>query len=830
MNSSEAVGQDQNDLLYNVNWLLFQELPEKTREVAFHASIPNYFDLVLLYKLHPIENEAQTALEQLSEIDFLQVDKLGIYKISDDLREILLIVYRNPEQIDEFIKLNQIVLNHLNKIDPLPIHEVIYHQLIIDESAGVDLLSQYFESSVECYQLGDAQNLLLIAQDLSSYMSEKSRAWVQYFQARLDFLLRVQGEGEESFKSLRSKAPDNRLRSLAVWHLGQLALRRDEWTNAVKLLRESQKTLLRLGDVHDVIWVMVSLGDVYIDLAENNGGVQPEVERERKPIQKFFFILLNLPFLLLIKIFHNSQAFPGWIGFGWGYQDWIILYLLAQAGNWYRKARRLALKINHIDSINQTTLSQARAEIAMHRWGLAEKTLKNLVIQDKLKNNLYFQAQINLEIGQVWLAKKEIYKAKIALSNALMVFRLTKDHFSAAQSAHQLALVSLQQQDTNTAVKALLEAYQHYQILHDNLSKTQIARELEEIQNTSNLDEESQKDISAVILKQASRSYLVRFPDTLLRWFRRFIYMGSIPLSYLLAIIGGGALVISFSVAESIVRGAANAFSFLDKFVLTLIVIFAFPLVLWGYHLVYGLLGYLFIRFLGNRLVPIQREQPDVITTDANGITIHNPNKPKDRQLQWEEVKTFISADYKLWQRPLSIASRHFLTHKDDSMILEGVTSGYELLIKDILRRVGDKCTVIKIDLVLLANIWTYLIIGISFLLAIFISTTGLATFKICEPVEMDLFSPKILMVFFVFIIFLLPLITLFRVINHRKWVHKATKQKEKTIPNSLLWLATIFLCLLVLIGFIFIFLVKSDTTSCSSQNSLWNYFNWLRG
>ena len=119
------------------------------------------------------------------------------------------------------------------------------------------------------------------------------------------------------------------------------------------------------------------------------------------------------------------------------------------------------------------------------------------------------------------------------------------------------------------------------------------------------------------------RQYLLRFPDRLLRWFRRLALVGALPLTYVLALILSQAFIVTFMVAEGELLLAIygwNAGTALgDAIFLATVAILPVLLILWFYRLVYTLYGVAIVYFLGLRLSPSNENSrvSSLVTTEV---------------------------------------------------------------------------------------------------------------------------------------------------------------------------------------------------------------------
>ncbi len=182
---------------------------------------------------------------------------------------------------------------------------------------------------------------------------------------------------------------------------------------------------------------------------------------------------------------------------------------------------------------------------------------------------------------------------------------------------------------------------------------------------------------------------MVRFPDRLLRWFRRLALLGALPLTYIVTLIFCVAVIVTAMIVEGeflfSLQGWNAATKLDDIAVITAIALLPIPFIIWFYRLTYTLLGIAVVHVLGRRLSPIESEQPGVISCTDESITCEYPRDVQPTKVDWSEVAGVYSLEYRLRTRPFELISGSLLTTAAGAgLVLEGVTTGYSHLLRDV--------------------------------------------------------------------------------------------------------------------------------------------------
>ena len=774
-------------------------LTEPMKKVVLSGVIPNTFNAELIQKITGDESEIGEILETLQQNYFINKGAGDWYYYSADVRETLWELWQDAERKAEFQKANHIALVYFDELagksNPPGLYffqrEALYHRLLEDENAGLEYLADLFERACDQRQIGAAQNFSMQLGQMLPHLSPVVTQYASYYEMRLDFLLNSREKLESRLEMLVSETSDSLLKARAGILLGQVWLTKYEWKKSTDILTASLAESKKLKDWRYSARAMLSLGDVYVDLVENGGGMQSENFTDSGRLSQFLTYLLFLPYLLLDWLRRKIWFLPGWFYFGGNYQDWILNYLLQMAGNWYRKAGLMAQKAeDHTSSLN-ALLSQANVAVQQRREAKAQRIYSKLALLPAVQSSRYRLAQVTYGLGQVSLLAGHGAQASRELQDSLNTFRSFADEENIALVAHALGKTHLLLREADSAAEALLESFQAYREKRNPLSQTQVAWELEQLVEKKQITDLMRQQVQEALVAMQERQYLVRFPSDLLRRFRALAYWVALPLSYVLILFVGIAISLSLIAIEysALQLSSTGTLSQFDIFWLLVVGVLPIFLTFWIIELVYAMIGQAWIYMAGRVRLNSLGEQPDRIVLSPRGIAVDRPGLGEPIQLAWNEVQKLISADYRIWQRTVYLLSRQSLVGEDKSIIIDGITSGYPQIIKEVIEKIGGVAPRINADMVILAHRSTYIAVLVAILHAELLISSGHFDVSVVNENagEVSLFLSGLLVFFLVNIITIFPPLMLWRIYLQRRLFSQQIGHYPKDYRNFVL-------------------------------------------
>jgi hypothetical protein len=117
--------------------------------------------------------------------------------------------------------------------------------------------------------------------------------------------------------------------------------------------------------------------------------------------------------------------------------------------------------------------------------------------------------------------------------------------------------------------------------------------------------------------------------------------------------------------------------------------LFILSVLLLLYSAVYTVVALAVIFFIP--IAALEREQPDYLITDPEGIARYDYKGQRAERLAWSKIQRWIRVDRRLWERPIPLFSMTFLESDDRrDLRIDGITGWYTSVQDDIGRRLID--------------------------------------------------------------------------------------------------------------------------------------------
>ncbi len=767
---------------------LLQDMPDAVSTAVLVSAVPRWFDEALLSRL--IENSVtpETVIETLMDCQLVSRDDDGRFTFISGVRQILL---PRARQVATFNNANQEASDYfIDRAKAAPAftesifqRESIYHQIVLGEACGIRQLLDYVEDNLSQYQNGSAQDAVNIIMELQPSLSEIGRVWQRYLQARMDWVYR---RGQLDF-ALLTGVDEPLIAALAQWHIGQIHLANDNWTQAIQACQQSRCLLEQQDEIAYVGRVMLTLGDAYLSLSQSCGGMIDAEQPDYSRFNQLLNFFQHGPFNLYRYLLTRTSWFPQRRYVGTNYQDWIITFLLRRAGDWYQQAADQFARSQAVSEQLDATIALADVELETGRPTLADKRLDGLLQTQSIRNSPYRLACVYRIKGLVQLAQKRPHLALDYLRPAANFFGQlqAKERLAATQRAigRAYAMVNNKLQ----AEQAFRQSCDEYGLIGDRLTQTQVVWQRETVVSVND---------DRLLLELPERHYISRFPATLLRRFRRLAVLWALPVSYIAGLFMAAAVLISLMIVESIIRIPVQQVGLLaatDLVILILGILLPLPLTLWLYRLFYTMMGVKLIHDLVAEVKPLEKEQPDRIVTSPDQFVITNVIRGKLYKLAWTEVKALVTVDYCLWQRPIHLVSSTFVVKEGSPILFEAITAGYHHLLVDVAERI-KKDAIRSLNFRILGGWSTLIALLVAVLHAFFVVFVfeKVALTGTLEPdaVIVPLHFSSIMVVLVPTLWFLLPAVTMARLLHHHRQIARLEERIPKSRINKALWIS----------------------------------------
>jgi tetratricopeptide (TPR) repeat protein len=798
-------GEQEREVMRELAGAFLKQLPEQVRRVVRLGAIPRSFSARLLIEMAGPEANVPRILETLEEYHFLDHLDDDWYSYERQVREALIATWDDPGMLEDFHEANRKALTYFRNLarsasapDSYAYErEVLFHLLLDNEKEGLDHLAYWFEQACDQYEFGLAQDFTGSLQEALPRLSALSREHHLYYEGRLDFLLEWRPGLAERLASVSSSIIDPLIKARMGILIGQAWLRQFEWSESARTLKSSLAELNRLKDNRYVARAMLVLGEVYENLVENSGGLQPERRETWGWLNRLLHLVFFLPYVVLDWFRRNLRFSPSWFVFGGSYQVWVLNYLLRRAGSWYARAAKSARESADEITVVAALFAQGRVAIGQQRVARAKHIFQELAGLPLVQASRYRSALVLNGFGQISSMKGSASQAKKQLTEALRTFRAFGDTGAAAQAAANLGQVCRQQEGHEASAQAYLESLKAFGLAEQPFSQTLVYWNLADLLAGGRLSEGLRKQVEEALELVPERQYLVRFPDDLLQRFRRLAYLIAIPVSYILILFIGLAAGVTLLLVESFSLQSAAGLSWFSVLILIALTVVPLPVACWIVELIYSVLGQIWLMLLGGRSLGLLAEQPERISLNREGLKrVQAPGRPI-LELALDDLRLLVSAEYRLWKRPIALLSRQFAVSKENHIPLEGVTSGYSALIQDLRGRARGAVSTLEADLVILANRWTFGVMVLALLHSALLVSLGQGAITATVPekgCEQPLILSTLLLFFILNMLVMFPPMMLWRVYAQRRLLARHLAYQPRVLGNALLLVLAVLL------------------------------------
>lgn len=803
-------GAAQDAFALALDGLLAAMSAEQARVLRLSA-VPHWLDAALLAELLGNAADTQHALDLLRPLRLVSWEPDGRFRIHDAARPQLRRQLRAADP-PAWQAANVAAWRYFGRRSaathgerPLTEQvEALYHQLVVDEPAGLAELARLFDEAVWNHQLGLAERTVRVAAEQDELLSATAGSWIRYYEARLAQLLRVGDGGTAVFADLAKAAADPRLVAAAQLGLAQGDVAAQRWQLAVQRLRTAHSDLRQAGMAGpDLARVALALGDAYRDLALRSGGFGFAAAEP----QGLWYRLRLLPYLAVRGMARRWRRAPNlwWWHAGMDYQDWIIAWLLERAQGWYRKADA---DFGATDARGRVDAATALADIQrqLGRWSAARDGYRQLLADGLVAKSPYATARTELGLGAVLSDAGDLAEARQRLTAAGEVFRRFADTAGVAAVGMALGQVAERSGAVEEAVAAYAEAVPALSAAGDLLAATEVDARLAALAAGGSLGADARHGVDQTRAGVSERHYLARFSGSLLVLFRRLAVYVVTPIAFVVGtLLLGIALLMATAALETDVqlwaRGLGSQLPLVQHAMLLAAAGGLALAALWFYPFLHGLLGLFLVRFLGGHLVRIEREQPARVVLAPDGIRLHDGSPDGVSVQPWATARAAEVVDVRTWRRPIHLMSRTAIVGAGGEVLkVEGITARYETLQGQLGRRLPATAVLRRHDYHLLPPQWVFGVLALSVALVALATALGVigsteaevTPFGSSVPILLSLVTPTPMFYLFVTVILLLTTVTHWRLVISTRRMRQVTGLQLGVISPMLLALAAL--------------------------------------
>lgn len=680
---------------------VLDEAGPRQAAVLQYCAIPHWFDAEVLAVLRERADGNDRVIELLRGYSFVRPVGAGRYAYQDDVRAALLAEWR-AERASELGLINRRLAAHFAaRVAAEQSHEVqlpavtitmrphaewdvwrreaLYHLLQADPAAGLAQLRDTFEQAEASYRLGEAEALLQVVADVP--LDQAGERWVRYMRARLARSSLHLDDAIGRLEALLAEPGlEQQLAAEARQTLGDALAEAGQWARATELYRASLAMYQATGNRRRAAEVMLRLGEAYRGLARNTGGWYVPAFAQQPALRALgqaWYWLLALPFVLVAALLRRTPWALPRAQLLSAYQNWLLTRIYRTAQGWYARARAIFAALG--DELGLLQVDQQQAEIVL-LYGYAGDALAQFeqLRQRPAAQPEYRRLWIDADIALARIECGDPAGARALLDATLEGFR------SIGDLRGEAAVLALQGRAAEAgASAAAFAAYQfsldRFRALRYAAAREQALYALRAWQRRVGPGPISEQ-INTLLAREPEKRYVARFPRSLLPLLQGLV-LGVVPLAMLLATIVSPSQVLR-RIGDSQIIEQQTVFNLWNVLVLLVVL----GLLALG---VYALVGLALIFFI--RLEALEREQPDYLITDAQGIARYDYRGTLALRMEWDEVRRWIRVDRRLWQRPMALFSLAFLEAADGSdMRIDGITGWYNGLQRDIAMHLRD--------------------------------------------------------------------------------------------------------------------------------------------
>jgi tetratricopeptide (TPR) repeat protein len=678
---------------------VLDEAGPRQAEVLRRCAIPRWFDLGVLAVLREREDGNDRVLELLRGYSFVRQIGDERYAYHDAVREALLKDWRERRP-DELRTINMRLAEHFGDRvttteglralpKSLPIttvsaapagdwdlwaRESLYHRLMADPQDGLERLHALFDQMEANHRLADAEAVLQVARDAP--LDETGRLWLRYLRARLDHAaLRLDEAAEQIEQILAQPVLDPLLAAEARQTMGEIHAETGQWARATELYHDGLRYFEASGKRHQAAETMLRLGEAYQGLGLNTGGWHvPAYPRNTfwRLLGQAWQWLLSLPFLLVAFFLRRTPwtlPRPEHLA---SYQNWLLVRLYRTAQGWYERAREAFADLG--DDAGSLRAEQHLAEILL-LFGYADDALKRLDALRALPaaRDPYVQLWIDCGRAAALLAQDHVAEGRALLDDALPRFRELGD------IRREAAVLALQARaaeiagDADAALEHYRDSLTRFRALRYTAAREQALYALRAWRRQVGPGLISER-IGALLAEEPEKRYVARFPRSQIPLLQ-VLSLVAIPLALLL---------LAIVLPDQTVRAVAGRP--LPELLISYSpwrALFIMTVLLLLYSAVYTVVALAVIFFIP--IASLEREQPDYLITDPEGIARYDYKGERAERLRWDEIRRWIRVDRRLWERPIPLFSMTFLEAADGrDLRIDGITGWYTSVQDDI--------------------------------------------------------------------------------------------------------------------------------------------------
>ena len=676
---------------------ILTDVGPRQAEVLRRCAIPRWFDENVLALLRERADGNDRILDLLNSYSFVRPLDDRRYAYHDEVRAVLLADWQAErpaelrswnERLAAYFRARATLVMPARTLPKSPAQttisvalggewdlyqrEALYHTLLVDQQAGMQMLDEAFNQAEVAHRLGDAEALLQITRTMA--LDDQNRLWLRYLRARLDrAALQLDPAAAQLESLLALPKLDGLLEARARQALGEIYAETARWVQATELYHRARDYYTRSGRARDVAEIWRLLGESYQALGTSIGGWHvPAYPQSRfwRWLGELWTLLLALPFHVLGFFLRSSTTLlprPRYLA---SYRNWTLVWLLRTAAACYERSRAAFDQLGDDTGMLQT--GRQLADIT-RMFGYPDAALQRItkIKTQPAAQDPYQRAWLDWVVAAALIDKGAIDQAQGLLQEQRDRFREVGDVRREVAAMTLQARAAAQGSDYAAALDMCRACLLRCRTLNYVAARELVLYDLRVLRRQVGPGALSQ-EISVILDAEPVKRYVARFPRSQLPLLR-ILSIIALPLAL---------LVIAIVAPRESIAQIANLAS------LQLTVDFgrgllALALLLLIYSGVYALVAVAVIAFVP--LGDLDREQPDYFVTDTDGISRYDFRGFEAQRMRWDEIGRWLRIERRLWARPVSLVSGAFLEHRSgEDLRIDGITGWFLSLQEDI--------------------------------------------------------------------------------------------------------------------------------------------------
>ncbi|KPL91427.1 tetratricopeptide repeat protein [Herpetosiphon geysericola] len=728
-----------NALQLSITQILASMKPGQA-EVMRRCAIPRWFDAEILAVLRERDDgNNANILQQVAEYSFVRQIGEGRYAFIDDVRNYLLGDWRLRP--DELRRIHERLYTYFERrmgstmVENRAtwLREIVSYDLLLASTSSVsqakladeltqpastdpDVLTQamtkverallrfrnLFDAAFNAHRMAEAEAILLAAEEQSNILVPLVRDWLLYYRGKMNFAMVRLDEAIECFEILLKRDDlDPELYVLLANSLGDVQVEAGQWSASIlsyqKALATPKIELAQQAEAH------LGIADAYNEIAVSAGGWhQPQIQKYpiARAFAKVFQSIAIIPMFLLVSILRRLGAAVPKPLILLRYQNWLLARIFRASREQTMAAYRIFRQQN--DQMNLIRCEMRLIDIDVlfgsvdEAIELAKQSLERPGCEEP-----YRKARVQVTLARALIAKRDFAQAIDMLNQALTVFRAVDDGRWEARVLTTLGRALQESGQTEAALKTYQAGLVRARGIGSVLSRERI---LYELRTWRRSELTYPTEISTILRDEPTQRFVARFPRFLLP----YLQVGQTLLIPLILVF---AAIVAPTVGNQTIVQASN------NLVLPAADVYIFPwyrliisplIMLVATGVGYSVLGLIVLWYMP--MTQLRNNQPTVHTLTPDELIHYDSSGHESHRIKWADVTEIITADRRVWKRPLMVFSRSFVRSTMQPLLrVDGITGWYNsviYLIEKRAREAGAQMSYLSANISLLRSAW----------------------------------------------------------------------------------------------------------------------------